>query len=102
VKKYSVIWRILHVLKGRNEDVAKADDLLSMSNSEKEYIVELPCYIFVLEMLQELELTVSPLCQDGSAEGLHDLLNSYSLASELVLCRATPMSQYAVNSPWEH
>lgn len=43
--------------------------------------------ILVLEMLEQLQFSVGPLCQDGSAEGLHYLLDGDILAGELVSCR---------------
>jgi hypothetical protein len=45
-------------------------------------------YVLVSQVLQQLELAVSALGQDWSAEGLHDLLDGDGLAGELVLCRA--------------
>ena len=42
-------------------------------------------HIFMLDVLQELELTVCPLGEDGGAEGFHDLLDRDILACELVL-----------------
>lgn len=42
----------------------------------------------MLEMLQQLQLTVSPLGQDRSAEGLHNLLDRNMLSCELILGRA--------------
>lgn len=54
------------VLEGRNEDIAEGDDVL------------------VPEVLEQFQLTVGPLGQDGGAEGLHDLLDGNILAGELV------------------
>ena len=45
-------------------------------------------YIFVLEMLQQLQLSVCSLGQDRRAEGLHDLLDCHRLSGELILRRA--------------
>jgi hypothetical protein len=52
----------------------------------------------MLEMLQQLQLTVSPLRQDRSAEGLHNLLNRNMLSCELILGRAEVRSQYRVRA----
>ncbi len=40
------------------------------------------------QVLEELQFSVCALRQDGSAEGFHNLLDSHSLAGELVLCGA--------------
>lgn len=56
----------LHVLERRNEDVAQRNDIL------------------VSEVLEELELTVCALGQDGGAEGLHDLLDGDILVCQLI------------------
>ena len=40
------------------------------------------------QMLQQLQLTVGTLGEHRSTEGLHDLLDSNSLACQLVLGRA--------------
>ncbi len=45
-------------------------------------------YILVLEVLEELELTVGPLGKDWCAERLHDLFDGDILACELVSGRA--------------
>lgn len=45
-------------------------------------------HILMLEMLQQLQLTVRALRQDRSAEGLHNLLDRNMLACELILGRA--------------
>ena len=45
-------------------------------------------HVFVLDVFQKLQLAVSPLCQHGSAKGLHDLLHCDGDACKLVLCRA--------------
>jgi hypothetical protein len=55
-------------------------------------------YILMLEMLQELELTVGPLREDRCAERLHDLLHGDGLSSELVLCGAVPCLVTIINS----
>jgi hypothetical protein len=49
-------------------------------------------------MLQKLQLSVCALGQDRGAEGLHNLLDSHGLASELVLGRAAPLSIFASGS----
>ena len=43
-------------------------------------------HVFVLDVLEELELAVSALREDGGVEGLHDLLDRDRGAGELVLC----------------
>ena len=40
------------------------------------------------DMLEELELAVCPLAENGRAKGLHDLLDGHRGARELVLGRA--------------
>ena len=42
-------------------------------------------YVFMLNMLEELELTVCTLAKDGSTEGLHDLLDRDRRARQLIL-----------------
>jgi hypothetical protein len=42
--------------------------------------------IFVSQMLEQLELTISTFRQHWGAERLHDFLHCDSLPSELVLC----------------
>lgn len=49
----------------------------------------------MLKMLEQLELTVRPLGQDGRAEGFHDFLDGNILAGKLILCRAGTVSQMA-------
>jgi hypothetical protein len=39
----------------------------------------------MLQVLQQLQLAIRPLGQDGSAKWLHDLLDGDALAGELVL-----------------
>ena len=43
-------------------------------------------YVLVFDVLEELELSVGALAEDGGAEGLHDLLDRDRRACELVLC----------------
>ena len=45
-------------------------------------------HVFVLDVLEELELAVSALREDGGVEGLHDLLDRDRGARQLVFCRA--------------
>lgn len=45
-------------------------------------------YIFMFEVLQQLQLPVCSFCENWSAEGFHDLLDSYILVCELISCRA--------------
>ena len=54
--------------------------------AEKEEKVE-ETNIFVLDVLEKFELTISAFGEDGRAEGLHDLLDSNGCTCELVLCR---------------
>lgn len=56
----------LHIFQWRDEDVTEGDN------------------IFVLQVLQQLELSVCSLGKYGSAEGLHDLLDGDIGAGELV------------------
>lgn len=49
-------------------------------------------HILVPQMLEELQFSVCSLGEDGGAEGLHDLLDGYGLAGELVLGRTTRKS----------
>lgn len=44
--------------------------------------------ILVLEMLQELQFSVSPFAENGGAEGLHDLLYRHGCPCKLILGRA--------------
>ena len=44
--------------------------------------------ILVLDVLEELELAVSAFTENGSAKGLHDLLDGDRRARQLILCRA--------------
>jgi hypothetical protein len=46
-------------------------------------------YIFMLEMLQELQFSVCSLGQDRSAEGLHYLFNGNILTRKQIFGRAT-------------
>lgn len=48
------------------------------------------------EMLEQLELTVRPLTQNGSREGFHDLFDRHRSARELVLCGTTRFVSYSV------
>lgn len=41
-------------------------------------------YVFMLQMLEQLELTVCALSENGSAEGLHDFLDCDILVRELI------------------
>lgn len=96
-----------HILKWRNEDVAKADDLCPSLGAEFTSVGGggVTC-VLVLEVLEQLEFSVCPLCKHGSAEGLHDLLDCDRLPSELILRRAeshvrapasTPRAMYIPN-----
>lgn len=42
-------------------------------------------YVLVSQVFEQLQLAVGALRQDRSAERLHDLLDRYGLAGELVL-----------------
>ena len=48
--------------------------------------------VLVLDMLEKFELAVSAFGKDGSAKGLHNLLDSHGLVCELVLRRAGAVS----------
>ena len=43
--------------------------------------------VLVLDVLEELELAVSALREDGGVEGLHDLLDRHGGAGQLILGR---------------
>ena len=45
-------------------------------------------YVLVPQVLKQLQLAVGTLREDRSAERLHDLLDRYGLAGELILRRA--------------
>lgn len=57
----------------------------------------------MLDVLEQLELAVGPLAEDGGAERLHDLLHGDRCARKLVFCgtdktpRRRRMSAYAVS-----
>ena len=55
-------------------------------------------YILVSQMLQELELSVGALGEDGCAEGLHDLLDGDILVGELIASRAAVTLTEATSS----
>lgn len=42
-------------------------------------------HVFMPQMLQQLQLSVRPFAQDGSREGLHDLLDGDGGTAQLVL-----------------
>lgn len=46
------------------------------------------------KMLEELQLAVCSLGQDGGTEGFHDLFDSNGLASELIFCRAACIGEH--------
>ena len=48
-------------------------------------------YVLVAQVLEQLQLTVCALGQDGRAEGLHNLLDCDRRSSELILGRAVPV-----------
>lgn len=56
----------VHVLEGRDEDIAQTDNIL------------------MSKMFQEFEFAVCSFGENRCAEGLHDLLNRDGLASQLV------------------
>ena len=49
-------------------------------------------YIFVSQVLEQLEFSVGALRQNGSAEGLHNLLDGDILVRELIARRAVKRS----------
>jgi hypothetical protein len=57
--------------------------ILSMSLSTAS--ADARSYVLVLEMFQELQLSVCSLGKDRRAERFHDLFNRYRLAGELIL-----------------
>jgi hypothetical protein len=48
-------------------------------------------YVLMAQVLEQLQLTVCALGQDGRAEGLHNLLDCDRRSSELILGRAVPV-----------
>ena len=49
-------------------------------------------HILVSEVLEQLQLSVRSLGEDGGAEGLHDLFDGHRLAGELILRRTATKS----------
>lgn len=82
--------RIIHVFEWRDEDITQADDLCTFSFFSLRYGVL--SYVFMAQVLQQLEFSIRALREDRSAERLHDLLDGHGLAGELVLCRAKELS----------
>ena len=82
----------VHVLEWRDEDVAQRDNLFQECQQVRFSGVETSLVkitdIFMLQMLEQLQLPVGPLGQDRCTERLHDLLDSDILVRELVLGRA--------------
>lgn len=81
----------VHVLKRGDENVAKTDDLEAYQSpplKEKHSI----SYVLMSEVLQELQLSVGSLGQDGRAERLHNLLDGHGLAGKLIFGRAGSMT----------
>ena len=79
-----------HVLQRRDENVTEANDLVRRRNGLGKIPSEekgKPTHIFVLNVLEEFELTVGTFGEDGRAEGFHDLLDGDRCTCELVLCR---------------
>lgn len=60
----------IDVLQWGDENVTKTDDIL------------------MFQVLEQLEFAVGSFRENGSAEGLHDLLDRDSLAGKLILCGA--------------
>lgn len=46
-------------------------------------------YVFMAQVLQQLEFSIGALREHRSAERFHDLFDRHGLAGQLVLCRAT-------------
>ena len=61
--------------------------LMTFARSVSKLMMYWGSYIFMSEMLQEFELSVGPLREDGCTEGLHDFFDRHGLACQLVLCR---------------
>lgn len=78
----------VHILERGNKDVAERNDLDIVRALFFQPGYAVGSHILMLEMLQQLQFTVSPLRQDRSAEGLHNLLNRNMLSCELILGRA--------------
>jgi len=83
----------IHVLERRDEDVTETDDLLyviCLAEFTRRTRTGKKSYVLVAQVLEQLQLTVCALGQDGCAEGLHDLLDCDGRGSELILGRAVP------------
>lgn len=85
----------VHVLEGRDKDVAQADNLqgwsvalLARGRGVSTEGVRGKTHVLVSEMLEQLQLAVGTFRENRSAEGLHDLLDSDRLAGQLVSRRA--------------
>lgn len=81
----------IHVLERRDEDVAKTDDLwVDVQRAARDVskgICDKKTYVLMAQMLEQLELAVCALGEDGRAEGLHDLLDRNGRSGELILGR---------------
>jgi hypothetical protein len=80
----------IQILKRRDEHILQSNDLYSLSACSLDSAHIYKAYVLMLEMLQQLQLTVCALREDRCAEWLHDLLYSHRLAGELIFCRADP------------
>jgi len=60
----------INIFKRRDKHIGQSDDVL------------------VLDVLEELQFSISALGQDRSREGLHDLLDGDGRSHELIFCRA--------------
>lgn len=82
----------IHVLERGNEDIAETDDLLYVQRDFPRRTGDgVESYVFMAQVLEQLQLTVCALGQDRRAEWLHNLLDRDRRGSELILGRAVPV-----------
>lgn len=78
------------ILERRNEDIAKRDDLGGYQRTSTRLIMKrgrqkrAQTYVLMSQVLEQLQLTVCSLGENGSAEGLHNLLDGNILVGKLV------------------
>ncbi len=77
-----------HILQGRDENVAKADDLAreGIGRGKRRRRRSKETNVFMLDVLEKFQLAISAFREDRRAEGLHDLLDGHGCACELILC----------------
>jgi len=62
----------LHVLEGRDENVAERNDLdISQDLDRPQWVTN----VFMPQMLEQLQLPICPLTQHGGRKGFHDFLD---------------------------